>query len=117
MKYTLHTNGILKTENFSIDLDDRQVFEILTSIGIQLFICDYNSEYYFIEASDEQIEKLKTFTFVEWFEPYNEDIFKFSYIVDKIIDSVDELEYENTNNIEYIEKLLKELKTIKKVTK
>ena len=109
-KYTLHTTDILKTEDFSIDLDDSQVCKILKEIGVELFKCEYSSEYYFIEATDEQISKLITFTFVDWIEEYDEDYFKFSYIVDKIIDSVDELEYEKINNIEYIEKLLKQLK-------
>jgi len=113
MKYTLHTNNILKTDDFSIDLDDYQVHKILKAIGVELFICEYSSDFYFIEATDEQISKLKTFSFVCGIEEYDEDYFKFEYIVDCIKYRVNDIEYEKNNDLEYIEKLLKELKTIK----
>ena len=112
-KYTLHTTDILKTEDFSIDLDDYQVYKILNAIGVKLFTCEYNNEYYFIEATDEQISKLITFTFVDWIEEYNEDYFKFTYIVDCIKNIVDDIEYEKNNDFEHIESMLSELKTIK----
>jgi hypothetical protein len=112
-KYTLHTTDILKTEDFSIDLDDSQVCKILKEIGVELFKCEYSSEYYFIEATDEQISKLITFTFVDWIEEYDEDYFKFEYIVDCIKNRVNDIEYEKPNDLEHIEEMLNELKTIK----
>jgi len=113
-KYTLQTNDIIYVGDTKIVLYPIQVSILLDDMGITFFECEYSDEYYFINATKKQINKLKKCEFVEWVELYDEKEFKFRYITTDISTMIDNLEYKKVTD-ELIEAIVLKLNNLKKL--
>lgn len=91
-KYTLQITNEINVEGTNITVDEDQLLKIILDTGVTLFESEYTKEFYFINATQEQVEKLKKFKFVDFVEKYNESYFKTISYKEICVDLLEELE-------------------------
>ena len=101
-KYTVETNNkitIGSKRKIAICISDEQVEVAILAIGASFFTCEYSKDFYFIEATFEQIEEIKDFDFIVFVEEYKEIYFKTTSKIQEMKYLFDTLE----NTIEKVE--------------
>ena len=82
-KYTLITNNNIIINDIEIDINDSQVIRLIESTGATLFESEYNKDYFFINATTEQIKILNTLDCITAIEQYDESYFIVLYTIKK----------------------------------
>jgi len=91
-KYTLITNNNIIINDIEIDINDSQVIRLIESTGATLFESEYNKDYFFINATTEQIKILNTLDCITAIEQYDESYFIVLYTIKKIEYTLNQLE-------------------------
>ena len=95
-KYTVETNNkitIGSKRKIAVCISDESIEEAILSTGAKFFTCEYSGDFYFVEATIEQIEEIKDFEFIVFVEEYKEIYFKTTSTVEEIKNLFDELEH------------------------
>lgn len=110
MKYTVITNDYTKIGNIDIGLTDVQIVAIFRSFDVDVFNCEYTDDFYFIEATEDQVEEIKGLDFVDGIEIYDETYFKVKNHIDWCVDELDSLSSINdsleVNKVNYHNKIV-----------